>query len=164
MHHLCILKKKIKLNSCQFKLRWNVRVPYHFVVASYRRHGFSHHRGLNSDMRHNNESPYYWLFNSERPPVTVGFWARWRLKSPASRLFAHPFVQVQIKETIKVRVTGLCEKPPVTGERTGVYCEISWSFEAASFGLKLFQSLWNSADTLTVALPRCLSSFRAIRS
>ena len=29
-------------------------------------------------------------------------WARWRLKSPASRLFAQPFVQAQIKENIKV--------------------------------------------------------------
>ena len=28
-------------------------------------------------------------------------WARWHLKSPASRLFAQPFVQVQIKENIK---------------------------------------------------------------
>ena len=28
-------------------------------------------------------------------------WARWRLKSPASRLFAHPFIQAQIKENIK---------------------------------------------------------------
>ena len=28
-------------------------------------------------------------------------WARWRLKSPTSRLFAQPFVQVQIKEELK---------------------------------------------------------------
>ena len=28
-------------------------------------------------------------------------WARWRLKSPASRLFIQPFIQVQIKENIK---------------------------------------------------------------
>ena len=28
-------------------------------------------------------------------------WARWRLKSPASRLFAQSFVQAQIKENIK---------------------------------------------------------------
>ena len=28
-------------------------------------------------------------------------WARWRLKSPASRLFTQPFVQAQIKENIK---------------------------------------------------------------
>ena len=29
------------------------------------------------------------------------WWARWRLKSPASRLFAQPFVHVQIKQNIK---------------------------------------------------------------
>ena len=28
-------------------------------------------------------------------------WARWRLKSPASRLFTKPFIQTQIKENIK---------------------------------------------------------------
>ena len=28
-------------------------------------------------------------------------WARWRLKSPASRLFTHPFIQAQMKENIK---------------------------------------------------------------
>ena len=29
------------------------------------------------------------------------WWARWRLKSPASRLFTQPFIQTQIKENIK---------------------------------------------------------------
>ena len=28
-------------------------------------------------------------------------WARWRLKSPVSRLFTQPFIQAQIKENIK---------------------------------------------------------------
>ena len=31
----------------------------------------------------------------------MSYWARWHLKSPASPLFAHPFVQAQIKENIK---------------------------------------------------------------
>ena len=43
------------------------------------------------------------------------------------------------------------------------YCKISWSLEAARFGFKLFQSLWNLAGTSTALLPRCLSNFRAIR-
>ena len=45
-------------------------------------------------------------------------WARWRLKSPASWLFAQLFAQAQIKEKkSQLRVTGLCEgNPPVTGE------------------------------------------------
>ena len=43
------------------------------------------------------------------------------------------------------------------------YRKISWSLEAARFGFKLFQSLWNLAGTSAAMLPRCLSNFRAIR-
>ena len=43
------------------------------------------------------------------------------------------------------------------------YRKISWSLEAARFGFKLFQSLWNLARTSAALLPRCLSNFRAIR-
>ena len=35
-------------------------------------------------------------------------WARWRLKSSASRLLTQPFIQAQIKETIRALFTGLC--------------------------------------------------------
>ena len=38
-------------------------------------------------------------------------WARWRLKSPASRLFTQPFIQAQIKENIKApRHRPLCDR------------------------------------------------------
>ena len=46
-------------------------------------------------------------------------WAQWRLKSPASRLFTQTFIQTQVKETSKFRVTGLCvgnSPVPVPGE------------------------------------------------
>ena len=43
------------------------------------------------------------------------------------------------------------------------YHKISWSLEAARFGSKLFQSLWNLAGTSAAALPRRLSNFRVIR-
>ena len=47
--------------------------------------------------------------------ITVTSWcARWRLKSPASRLFTQPFIQAQIKENIKVPRHWLCEG---TGDR-----------------------------------------------
>ena len=37
-------------------------------------------------------------------------------QTTAYRLIAQPFVQAQIKENIKLRLTGLCEwNPPVTG-------------------------------------------------
>ena len=43
--------------------------------------------------------------------------ARWRLKSPASPLFTQLFIQGEIKENIKVYVTGLCAwNSLVTGE------------------------------------------------
>ena len=37
-------------------------------------------------------------------PINISvtaWWARWRLKTPSSRLLSQPFVQVQIKENIK---------------------------------------------------------------
>ena len=38
------------------------------------------------------------------PHITVtSWWAWWRLKSPASRLFTQPFIQAQIKENIKAQ-------------------------------------------------------------
>ena len=43
------------------------------------------------------------------------------------------------------------------------YRKISWSLEAARFGFKLFQLLWNLAGTSAALLPRCLSNFRVIR-
>ena len=47
----------------------------------------------------------------------MGAMARWRLESPPLWLFTQPFIQVQIKENIKLRVTALCEgNSPVTGE------------------------------------------------
>ena len=44
-------------------------------------------------------------------------WARWRLKSPASRLFTQPFIRAQIKVNIKApRHWPLCGNSPGTGE------------------------------------------------
>ena len=41
-------------------------------------------------------------------------WARWRLKSPAPRLFTQPFIQAQIKDNIKAP-----RHWPLCGEFTG---------------------------------------------
>ena len=47
----------------------------------------------------------------------ASYWAPWRLKSPASRLFTQPFIQGRSKKTSKLRITGLCAwNSPVTGE------------------------------------------------
>ena len=59
---------------------------------------------------HSSQTGYKrWFFQD----ITMtSWWARWRLKSPASRLFTWPFIQIS-----KLRVTGLCAgNPPVTGE------------------------------------------------
>ena len=39
--------------------------------------------------------------SSEAIITVASWWARWRLKSPASQLFTWPFIQAQIKENIK---------------------------------------------------------------
>ena len=65
-------------------------------------------------------------------------WARWRLKSPASRLFTQPFIQTQIKENIKApRHWPLCVwNSPGTGEfpaqmaSYAEYVSISWRHHA----------------------------------
>ena len=56
-------------------------------------------------------SPWKW---SRSLLVITGtsWWARRCLKLPASRSFAQPFFQVQIKQTSKPRVSGLCEGIP----------------------------------------------------
>ena len=47
-------------------------------------------------------------------------WARWRPKSPASRLFAQPSSNRVSRKRSKLPVTGLCEgNPPVTGYGSG---------------------------------------------
>ena len=47
----------------------------------------------------------------------TSLWARWRVKSPVSRMFTELFVQSILKKAPKLRVTGLCEgNSPVTGE------------------------------------------------
>ena len=53
---------------------------------------------------------WYWSVSITVTP----WWARWRLKSPAFRLFAQQFIQAQIKEDIKA-----LRHWPLWGESTG---------------------------------------------
>ena len=52
-----------------------------------------------------------WVHSQKNPTLYVpwlhymSLWVQWRLKSPASRLFAQPFVEEQIKETSKLCIT-----------------------------------------------------------
>ena len=43
------------------------------------------------------------------------------------------------------------------------YRKVSWSPEAARFGFRLFQSLWNFTGISAAVLPRCLYNFRVIQ-
>ena len=46
--------------------------------------------------------------------TVTSYWVRWRLKSPATPLFTHPFIQAKLKENIKA------PRPwPLCGEFTG---------------------------------------------
>ena len=54
------------------------------------------------------------VFILRRDPVRPLEWARWRLKSAASRLFTRPFIQAQIKGNIKAP-----RHWPLWGEFTG---------------------------------------------
>ena len=57
-------------------------------------------------------------------------WVRWRLISPAARLFIQPFIQVQIKENIKAP-----RHWPVCGEFTGDFpAQMASNAENVSIG------------------------------
>ena len=78
------------------------------------------------------------------------------------------------KKTLKLRVTGLCDEGPVTRKtfpfddvimslsRRTSYHKTSWSFEAARFGFRLFQSFWNLPGVSALVLPSCLSYFSGV--
>ena len=63
-----------------------------------------------------------WIFNLTKTPLgnsiaMTSKWARWRLKSPASRLSTQPFIQALSKENIKApRHWPFAGNSPVTGE------------------------------------------------
>ena len=98
-------------------------------------------RGLNLltavrpvELAHNSPMPYLIISGVTKPSFKLGHgcqcehvsitvttkWARWHVKSPASRLFTQAFIQAHIKEIIQApRHTGLCAgNSPVTGEFT----------------------------------------------
>ena len=108
--HYCILL--FVLNSCQTQhWRWPSQ-----ITDRLRRH-----RRL-----------YFSQLYSKLITMT-SFWARWRLKSPAFRLYTQTFVHAQINKNIKVpRHWPSCRNSPVTGEfparraSNAVDVSISW--------------------------------------
>ena len=83
------------------------------------------------------------------------------------------YYDYKVNPSISIYRLGCCPCPIVwSSQHQGLYSlsgktsyrKISWSLEAARFGFKLFQSLWNLAGTSAALLPRCLSNFRAIQT
>ena len=80
-------------------------------------------------------------------------WARWRLKSPASRLFTQPFIQTQIKENIKApRHLPLPAQMASNAENVSIwwrhhgncYCRDFWRLSSITSGsVQLPESLYN---------------------
>ena len=66
----------------------------------------------------NHATPRGTGWNTSRVSITLtSWWPRWRLKSPAWRLFTQPFIQMQINEDIKApRQWPLCGEFTGTGE------------------------------------------------
>ena len=59
----------------------------------------------------------WWSVTAVECITVTSYWARWRLKSPASRLLAQPFIQAQIKENTKAPRHWPCKgNPLMTGE------------------------------------------------
>ena len=60
-------------------------------------------------------------------------WARWRLKSPASRLFTQPFIRAQIKENSKLPNSRL--QPGSYESWENVLCAIRWPLQTKCVGV-----------------------------
>ena len=71
--------------------------------------------------------------------IATSWWARWRLKSPASRLFTQPFIQAQIKENIKAqRHWPLCgEFWPVNLPHKGPVTQKMFPFDDVIMSLRI---------------------------
>ena len=86
-------------------------------------------------------------------------WARWRLKSPALRLFSQPFIRVQIKENIKAPCHWpLCVSSPVTRKMFPFDDVImGQSIESVVHGLccKFECTLLNSDEATTLCQTYC---------
>ena len=98
--------------------------PYFLLLLNRQVHrndvGIIDHTHTYKSITHVHIIHWKYLYTSHKGYLSItvtSSWARWRLKSPVLRLFTQQFIQAQIKENIKPRVTGLCAgNSPVTGE------------------------------------------------
>ena len=92
-------------------------------------------------------------------------WGKWAISEDSLRLWSNFMVHTNAKLLRLQHLLLSCEWLQGLYSLSGrtSYRKISRSLEAARFGFKLFQSLWNLAGTSAALLPMCLSNFRAIR-
>ena len=92
-------------------------------------------------------------------------WARWRLQSPASRLFTQPLFRRRSKKRSKLPVTGLCEGySPLTGEFTAQRASYPfglWQIAGTMLTEPLFKQLHllNVKDIFDVQCMKCCYKF-----
>ena len=74
------------------------------------------------------------------------WWARWRLKSPASQLFIQPFIWALMKENIKApRHWPLCRE--FTGDRCGEFpAQMTGNAEKFPFDDVIMTALWSMSS------------------
>ena len=79
----------------------------------------------------------------------TSYWERWRLKSPASRLFTQSFIQTQIKENIKA-----ARHWPLCGEFTGDRWIPRTNGQLRGKCVHLMTSSWNYHNLWSFIIPR----------
>ena len=114
--HKWIWNPTIKITATSLRSQWVKIFSSRYYLQSWR-HALPHRDNQDItaialiDEFHGNNHAHYIRGGS----ITVtSYWVRWRLKSPASPLFAQLVIQAQIKENIKVR-----RHWPLCGEFTG---------------------------------------------
>ena len=94
------MKNKINQWACYNRI-WSNPTSYHIIyyISYHILHIMSYHAMPCHAMSCHVIS---WFHHSTAAVITMtSWWTRWRLKSPASRVFTQPFIQSQIKENIK---------------------------------------------------------------
>ena len=79
------------------------------------------------------------------------WWSRWRLKSPASRLFTQPFIQRGSKKAPKLRVTGLCAgNSPVNSPHKGPVTRKMFPFDLAIMNAERVSISWRHHQNISI--------------
>ena len=107
---ICSIKSfKRKSRSWKMRLNWWIKWDFVAYLSMFQMGIFRYPpppaRYLNDWWQRQNQTTFpntfSWMPENVRIITLTSYWPRWRLKSPASRLFTQSFIQAQIKENIK---------------------------------------------------------------